>query len=87
MADIDFEKGGTARLIALTKDTVTLLSTVPSPPGSRIEGTLRASADKVRFKIHASKKQADGTFLLEGRPIDLTRELRERLEQAVASAT
>jgi hypothetical protein len=82
-AHVDFDggpaKGGRARIMAVALDAVTLRSTVPSPPGSRIEGMLRDGGDRVRFKVHASKKQEDGTFVLEGRAIDLTRALRERL--------
>ena len=60
-------------------------STVPSPPGSRIEGTLEGEAlpflrATVRLKVHACKKQPEGDFVLEGRPLDLPRELRVRLE-------
>jgi hypothetical protein len=82
-AHLDWEKGGTARIVAVTKDAVTLRSSVPSPPGSRIDGVLRGTGEKVRFKIHGSKKQAEGDFVLEGRPIDLPRELRAKLEALV----
>jgi hypothetical protein len=87
---LDWEKGGTARIVAIAKDAVTLRSSVPSPPGSRVTGVLRESGEKVRLKIHSSKKQegaeADEAFLLEGRAIDLTRSMREHLE-ALARAS
>ena len=35
------------------------------------------------MKIHASKKQDDGSFQLEGRLIDLSRDLRMKLEEAL----
>jgi hypothetical protein len=61
-----------------------LQSTVPSPPGSRIEGTLEGDPPAhLRVKVHACRKQAEGEFLLEGRPLDLARETRERLESLV----
>jgi hypothetical protein len=84
-AHLDWEKGGAARLVSIAKEAVTLRSTIPSPPGSRIDGALRGSGQKVRFKIHGSKKQPEGDFVLEGRAIDLTREVREQLEALVAS--
>jgi hypothetical protein len=34
----------------------------------------------VRVKIHGSKRRADGLFVLEGRVLDATREVRARLE-------
>ncbi len=77
---ITWEKGGSARVIRIDANAITLESTTPSPPGSRISGTLLDEpSSTLRVKIHVSKKQDDGTFLLEGRPIDLTRELREKL--------
>jgi len=84
-AHLDWDKGGAARLVAIVKEAVTLRSTIPSPPGSRLEGTLRGGTQKVRFKIHGSKKQPEGDFVLEGRAIDLTREVREQLEALVAA--
>ena len=83
---LDWEKGGTARLVSLGKDAVTLRSSTPSPPGSRICGTLRGSGEQLRFKIHGSKKQPEGDFVLDGRAIDLTRALRERLAALVGVA-
>ncbi len=83
---LQWEKGGTARVVSLAaaKDAITLRSSIPSPPGSRIDGTLLDGGTKVRFKIHGSKKQDDGEFVLEGRTIDMTREVRERLASLVA---
>ncbi len=76
---LDWDKGGTARLVAFAKDAVTLRSSTSAPPGSRIDGTLRVGGDKVRFKIHGSKRQPEGDFVLEGRALDLTRDGRARL--------
>ena len=81
-AHIRWARGGEAVLLGIGADTVSLRSTIPSPPGSRLDGVLVSGAS-VRFKIHSSKKQADGEFVLEGRPIDLTRETREVLAALV----
>jgi hypothetical protein len=72
-------KGGDARVLELTASSIKLESTTPSPPGSRIDGVLIGSDRVVRVKIHASRKDTSGRFQLEGRPIDLSRELREEL--------
>ncbi len=75
---VRWSKGGAARILALSEEAVRLLSTIPSPPGSRISGALEAPGSaSFRVKIHSSKRQADGSFLLVGRPLDLTREARE----------
>jgi hypothetical protein len=84
-AKLTWTHGGEAEIVAIGADTVTLVSSVPSPPGSRIEGTLVEGDAKVKVKIHASKKQDDGSFRLEGRPLDMTRELRERLVASVGN--
>jgi hypothetical protein len=82
---VRWSAGGEARVVAIDAVSVVLRSTVPSPPGSRIEGAfIEAPSTRVRVKIHASKKQPEGDFLLQGRPIDMTRETRERLEKLVA---
>lgn len=80
-AHIEWYHGGEATLLAASADAVRLRSSVPSPPGSRIEGTLiDDSRAAVRIKIHTCKRQEDGAFLLDGKPLDLTREVRARLQ-------
>jgi len=74
-----WSKGGEARVLSASADTVTLESTTPSPPGSRIDGALVGSGRMVRVKVHGSKREESGRFRIDGRPIDLTREAREEL--------
>jgi hypothetical protein len=79
-AKLLWEKGGSAQLVSLTLDAVTLRSTIPSPPGSRIAGALEGDATvALKVKIHSSKKEEDGTFVLTGRPLDMTTTVREKL--------
>jgi hypothetical protein len=76
--------GGEARILTIRADAISLDSTVPSPPGSRIEGAIvggEGAPARLRMKVHASKRQADGRFLLEGRPLDLSRETRVLIEK------
>jgi hypothetical protein len=81
-----WSNGGEARVVTIDAGAVVLRSTVPSPPGSRIEGALLEPPEaKVRVKIHACRKQPEGDFVLQGRPIDLTRETRERLEKLAST--
>jgi hypothetical protein len=79
-ARILWEKGGRAEIVSLTIDAVVLRSTIPSPPGSRISGALEGDTSVVlKVKIHGSKKEDDGAFVLTGRPLDMTTVVREKL--------
>jgi hypothetical protein len=79
-ATLEWEKGGLARFVAAEGDAVALISTTPSPPGSRIVGSwIDGSRDAVRIKVHVCRKEAEGSFRLEGRALDLTRAMRARI--------
>jgi hypothetical protein len=82
-AHLHWALGGEATVLAASADTISLLSTTPSPPGSRIDGML-TSGRPLRVKVHASKRQADGLFRIDGRPLDLTKEGREELAALVS---
>jgi hypothetical protein len=78
---VTWAKGGEARVVSIDAGAIVLRSTVPSPPGSRIEGTVHGEPPAtLRVKVHASRRQPEGDFVLEGRPLDLPRETRERIE-------
>jgi hypothetical protein len=83
---VRWAKGGEARVATIAVDAIVLRSTVPSPPGSRIEGALEGEPPAtVRVKVHASKRQPEGDFLIEGRLLDATREVRARLAIAASA--
>jgi hypothetical protein len=89
-ARLVWDKGGEATIVALdaqaASDVVRLVSTVPSPPGSRVGGSVMGedgAKHVVRIKVHGSKKREDGAFDLEGRMIDLRRETREIIQRLV----
>lgn len=75
-----WEKGGHAEILEVRGEAVTLKSTIPSPPGSRLEAMLGDA--KVKVKVHRSRKEEDATFTIEGRLVDATREVRERVAAA-----
>jgi hypothetical protein len=84
---IRWAKGGTASFIAAQGENVTLRSSSPSPPGSRLEATFEAEPQSVvRVKVHGSKKEEDGSFTIKGRLVDATREIRERVHALVGTA-
>jgi hypothetical protein len=77
---VRWAKGGEARVATIASDAIALRSTVPAPPGSRLDGRLEGDPPAtVRVKVHASKRQPEGDFLIEGRLLDATREVRARL--------
>jgi hypothetical protein len=83
--DLEWSKGGTALVLTVSNDTVSLKSTIPSPPGSRLEATLLADPPvALKIKIFGSKLEADGSFTLKGRVLEATRALRARLATLVA---
>ena len=77
-------KGGEGTIESLKDDAILIRSTIPSPPGSRLDSRLVGpngeEGPNLRVKIHNSKKQTDGTFLLDGRALDITREVRQFIE-------
>jgi hypothetical protein len=84
---IVWAKGGTASFVSADGENVTLRSTIPSPPGSRLEATFTAEPKTaVRVKVHGSKKEEDGSFTIKGRLVDATREIRERVHALVRPA-
>jgi hypothetical protein len=80
-AALEWEGGGQARFVSLSGDGVAIVSTSASPPGSRPVGVLfEEPRARVRLKVHACRALGDGTFRLEGRLLDVTREMRARLD-------
>ncbi|HTQ44811.1 MAG TPA: hypothetical protein VMI75_18750 [Polyangiaceae bacterium] len=83
---VAWDRGGEARIVSLRDDAIALVSSVPSPPGSRLEGTLAGEPPaRLRIKVHACKRRPDESFDLEGRTLDMTREVRERVMKLAAA--
>jgi hypothetical protein len=72
-------RGGEASIAALDGDRISVLSTTPSAPGSRPDGTL-PSGTLLRIKVARCRRQGEG-FLIEGRLIDATRDTRGELQR------
>jgi hypothetical protein len=67
-------------------DKVRLLSTIPSAPGSRLQGTLGSGA-AIRVKVHRCVRAETG-YAIDGKLLDARRELRDALAAlAAANAT
>lgn len=83
-----WEAGGEAVLISLQHETVVVRSTKPFAPGSRPIGVLPNGAT-IRLKTHRSRREegTDGRlFTIDGRILDLTRELRTLLLEALTAS-
>jgi hypothetical protein len=79
---IRFAKGGEAVIIAFdADDRVILSSTASSPPGSVIDATLNGT-ESIRIKVRGCKRDEE-RFRIEGRILDVSRQLRERLSALV----
>lgn len=78
---ITWTKGGEAAVIVANDDLVTVRSTIPSAPGSRIEGRV-PSGSAVRLKV-ARCKAEDGRFRIEGKLLDATRAVRDEVASLV----
>ena len=83
MTALELAKGGTALVVELSGDRVTLLSPFVAPPGSTVEATFQGL--QVTVKVRGSRKvepDAEGrTFRVEGRLVSPTRELRAAFER------
>jgi hypothetical protein len=76
---IRWAKGGDANLVAVDGERVTVDSSLSSPPGSLIDGTLLNGGDAIRIKVRGCKKKDGERFVIEGRILDASRDLKTRL--------
>jgi hypothetical protein len=81
MAHVRWSKGGDADVVAFDGDRITLRSTVPSAPGTPLDGVL-ASGAGVRVKVHGCRREGDA-FVIAGRMVDLRRETRAEVTALV----
>ncbi|MFO0550786.1 MAG: hypothetical protein U0271_20500 [Polyangiaceae bacterium] len=79
MIAIRWQNGGEGELMSLDGENVVVWSSRAWAPGSRPEGSL-ADGAAFRFKTHRCRKDpAREGFIVDGRALDFTRALRERL--------
>jgi hypothetical protein len=79
---IRWTKGGEAQVLEARDDQVAVRSTIPSAPGSRIEGALPSGAS-VRLKV-ARCRADNGGFRIEGKLLDATRATRDEVAALIA---
>ena len=67
----------------LDERRIMVLTQAPSPPGSQFE--VFSDAGSFSIKVHGCKKLDDTlVFRIEGRPVNLTRQVREALQRGLA---
>ena len=79
---IAWTKGGSATLVRFAEPHATVRSTISAAPGTPLEGTVDATTLVVTLKVKTCRRDADA-FVIEGRLVNLTRELRQALQQLV----
>ncbi len=71
--------GARVTLVELGDKQVVVVSEAPSPPGSQFE--VSCDAGGFTIKVHGCKKlPEDSGFRIEGRPVNLTKKVREALQ-------
>lgn len=84
-AHIRWSRAGEATVTVLDGDRITVVSTTPSAPGSRPEGTLIEGGAAVRIKVARCRREGEG-FVIEGRLIDATRDTRAEILRLVGGS-
>jgi hypothetical protein len=82
MSDLRWSRGGEADLVAFDGERITLRSSISSAPGSRPDATT-ASGSGFRVKVHRCQR-IDAHFVIEGRVLDLRREVRDEIAGVLA---
>jgi len=75
-------RGGEGRLTALEGERATIASSVSTAPGTPLDGKFGSGA---AFRIKVARCRREGeVFVIQGRLVDLSRELRTALLAALA---
>lgn len=75
---IAWAKGGSASVTRFAEPLVVVRSTIAAAPGTPLEGVFAAASERIVVKVKSCKRDGDG-FVIEGRLVNLTRELRAAL--------
>jgi hypothetical protein len=80
---ITWTKSGTATLVRFHEPYAAVRSTISAAPGTPLAGKLDAQGLDLTVKVKSCKRDGDH-FVIEGRLVNLTRELREALGAIIA---
>jgi len=76
---LELLRGGDAELLSSDGAFASISSSIPSPPGSTLEGRATDFAQLFALKVKNCKKQPDGRFRIDGKWVNLSREQRARV--------
>ncbi len=79
---ISWIRGGEATILKLEGERISLRSTIPAAPGTPLEGQLD-DGRAIKIKV-ARCRRDEPDFLIDGRLLDTTREVRLAIEHALA---
>lgn len=81
MSHLLWSSGKRATILELQGERVVLRSESPFAPGTPLSGQIEAHPGRaLRLKVNSCKK-SDDAFVIEGRAVDLTRDLRALVEE------
>ncbi len=84
---VRLSRGDEATIVKIAGESISLSATISAPPGASLEGTIDVrDGAPLRVKVHGSKKQPGGNFIIDGRCVDMTRDLRKELEASVSKS-
>ena len=80
MTILSLAKGGSARVLTVDGEWVSLLSSVAAPPGTPLEGALEGTTYRIKVRsCRRTEEDPELPFHIEGRFQNLSRAARERL--------
>jgi hypothetical protein len=79
-ATVSISGRGPGRIISTDGSRVVLEAGTAAPPGASLTCEAEGAIPPFKIKVSACKRSAEGTFRIEGRFVDLTREQRAALE-------
>ncbi len=74
---IEWERGGGATIVEFSQARAVVRSTCPAAPGTPLVGVV-GGGERLELKVKSCRRDGD-VWIIEGRPFNLTRALRERL--------
>ena len=74
--------GETLTLERLDDHQIVVLASEPSPPGSMVQ--IRCEAGSFAIKVSSCRRTSDEGFRIQGRPVNLSRRVREALTVLLA---
>lgn len=80
---VQWQQGGEADVVSVKAQHVTLASTISSPPGSRLTGTM-PSGTELQVKVQSCKRQEGEAprFVVQGRVLNATKAVLSELGPA-----